>query len=109
MLDGVSERVVVCGHTHRQFDRRLLERRLLNAGAVGMPYEGRAGAFWLMLGPEVELRRSEYDVAALLEAARASGYPDADELLRESLIEPADADEVADYFEQQAVARSNPP
>jgi predicted phosphodiesterase len=52
--------VVVCGHTHVQFDRRIGEIRLINAGSVGMPYENAPGAYWALLGPAVELRRTEY-------------------------------------------------
>lgn len=103
MLAGVDEAVVVCGHTHRQFDRRELGRRLVNAGSVGMPYEGVAAAFWLLLGPAVELRRTEYDVPAAVARLRDSGFPDLDEaMLRESLLTPADPDEVAAFFESQA-------
>ena len=45
-LDGVEERVVVGGHTHVQFERDVDGIRFVNAGSVGMPYEGRQGAFW---------------------------------------------------------------
>jgi diadenosine tetraphosphatase ApaH/serine/threonine PP2A family protein phosphatase len=100
MLAGVEERTIVCGHTHQQFDLRCGEQRVLNAGSVGMPYEGRAAAFWLLLGPDTELRRTDYDVAAAVETMRATGMPDVDRLLlQESLIEPADPDEVTRYFE----------
>jgi putative phosphoesterase len=103
MLRGVAEETVVCGHTHRQFDRRTQGKRLINAGAVGMPYEGEAAAFWALLGPEVELRRTDYDIAAAATAMRATGFPDVDELmLRESLLEPTDPDFVARFFEEQA-------
>jgi predicted phosphodiesterase len=100
MLEDVAERVVVCGHTHQQFDLRAGEHRVLNAGSVGMPYEGQAAAFWLLLGPDVELRRTDYDVPAAVEAMRATGMPDVDKiLLQESLIEPVDPDWVTRYFE----------
>jgi len=102
MLTGVRERVVVCGHTHRQFDRRIGDWRVVNSGSVGMPYEGRAAAFWALLGPDVELRRTDYDVAAALPRLRAGGFDRTDELLRESLLEPADPDWVAHYFERHA-------
>jgi predicted phosphodiesterase len=61
ILDGVDADLVVAGHTHMQ-DRRA---RWLNAGSVGMPYEDEDGAFWALLGPDVELRRTTYDRAAL--------------------------------------------
>jgi putative phosphoesterase len=98
MLEGVEERVIVGGHTHRQFDRTLLGRRIVNAGSIGLPYEGVAAAFWLLLGPDVELRRTDYDVPAAVEVLTAAGGP-AVEYLKESLIEPTDPDEVAAYFE----------
>jgi predicted phosphodiesterase len=104
MLEGVAERVVVCGHTHQQFDLRAGEHRVLNAGSVGMPYEGEAAAFWLLLGPDVELRRTEYDVAPLI----ASLSADDRELLRESLIEPADPDSVTQFFESGVTPPDQP-
>jgi predicted phosphodiesterase len=95
MLTGVAERTVVCGHTHQQFDVRCGEHRVLNAGSIGLPYEGVAAAFWLLLGPDVELRRTDYDVSAAIEDLG----DDDRELLKESLIEPADPDWVTRYFE----------
>jgi predicted phosphodiesterase len=46
---GLKVRLVVCGHTHMQFDRRIGGIRVVNAGSVGMPF-GEAGADWLLLG-----------------------------------------------------------
>ena len=103
MLAGVAEEVIVGGHTHRQFDRTVAGKRLINAGSVGSPYEGDPDARWLMLHPEPELRRTAYDVAAAVERLRATGFPDFDEGYKESLIEPADPDWVAEFFEQQAL------
>jgi predicted phosphodiesterase len=76
MLDGVAEAMVVSGHTHVQFDRVVANRRLVNAGSVGMPYQGESGwAYWTMLGPTVEHRRSAFDADALATALRESAYP----------------------------------
>ena len=68
LLGGVEARVVVCGHTHVQFDRRLGEQRVVNAGSVGMPYEGRPGAHWLLLGDadDYALEGEFEDVAAVV-------------------------------------------
>ena len=96
---------MVCGHTHHQFDRSECGKRVLNAGSVGMPYEDEPAAYWLWLGPDAELRRTDYDVAAAVERMRAAGLPDLDELmLRESLIEPVGAAFVARHFEERAQA-----
>jgi putative phosphoesterase len=70
-LDGVEADVVVCGHTHIQFDRRIGGVRLVNAGSVGMPYEHEPGAYWASLGPGLELRRTEHEPGDL----EASGWP----------------------------------
>ncbi len=97
-LDGIDERVVVAGHVHVQLDRAVGNRRFVNAGSVGMPYEGRRGAFWALLGPEVELRCTSYDVEAAVEQLLATGYPDAEQYAG-WLLEPEDPAEVSAYFE----------
>ena len=71
-LGGVAERVVVCGHTHVQFDRVVGDVRVVNAGSVGMPYEREPGAYWAMLGPEVDLRRTAYKPGDIV----GSGWPE---------------------------------
>jgi predicted phosphodiesterase len=103
MLASVAEATVVCGHTHHQFALELDGKRVLNAGAVGMPYQGAAAAFWLLLGPEVDMRRTDYDVDGALDALRAAGAPDIDDvMLQESLVDPARAEDVARFFEDSA-------
>jgi predicted phosphodiesterase len=104
-LEAIDQAVVVCGHTHTQFDRRLGSWRVVNAGSVGLPYEGRAGAYWLLLGPDVEHRRSDYDLDRALAAMRSGANADVDRLLSESLIDPVDPLEVAQRLERQADGR----
>ena len=101
ILSGVAVPVVVCGHTHHQFDRVAHGIRVVNAGSVGMPYEGRPGAFWAMLGPDVDLRSTAYDLDDAAAAIVASGFPGGGELV-ETLRSPPTADEVARHFESLA-------
>jgi len=102
ILEGVGQSLVVCGHTHRQFDRCVDAWRVVNAGAVGLPYEGRAAAFWAVLGPEVELRSTDYDIDQALRVFHAAEMTDdVEREMRLSLFDPADPDEVAEYFESQ--------
>jgi predicted phosphodiesterase len=103
MLAGIEQRTIVCGHTHIQFDRRLHRTRLINAGSVGIPYEGVPGAFWCLLGPDAELRRTEYDIGAALGVMSGSGMPELEEMFKESLLEPMAPAEVAAVFERQAI------
>ena len=70
----VAEPTVVLGHTHMPFERLADRRRFVNPGSVGMPY-GRAGARWALLGPDVALRRAEYDTDAAAATFR-SAAPD---------------------------------
>jgi predicted phosphodiesterase len=72
--------VVVCGHTHMPFDRMVGRTRVVNAGSVGMPF-GRTGADWLLLGPDVEPRHTDYDLQAAAACIRATSYPHAEELV----------------------------
>jgi len=88
---GSAADVVVCGHTHMQFDRMVGATRVINAGSVGWPF-GHTGAAWLLLGAEVELRRTPYDVERAAEQIRASGYPDATTLANAVLTPPPEAD-----------------
>jgi len=70
-LAGVDADVVVCGHTHVQFERPVGDVRLVNAGSVGMPYETEPGAYWALLGPDVEPRRTAYESGDIA----SSGWP----------------------------------
>src|ERR1700730_16954174 len=79
-LANTYAEVVVAGHTHMQFDRRVRSVRMVNAGSVGRPYAARPGAYWALLGPEVDLRRTEYNFDAAAEAVRRTEHPDREEL-----------------------------
>ncbi len=95
---GVAERVIVTAHTHLQFDRSVAGIRSVNPGSVGLPYEGRRGAYWAVLGPDVDLRRTEYPVERAAERYRASGDPRA-ELMIEMLVEPPSREEAIRHAE----------
>ncbi len=98
-LAGVREPLVVHGHTHHQYDHG----RVAGAGSVGMPYEGRAGAYWALVeGGRIDLRRTAYDLDAAAAAIRATGYPDAEDLLGESLLDPIPRREALAVFEAMA-------
>lgn len=87
MLEGVTQPVVVCGHTHMQFDRSVDGVRLVNAGSVGMPY-GRPGAYWLLLGPDVRPMRTAYDLERAAALVRQTSYPQAAEFASRHVLNP---------------------
>ena len=53
IFEATGAAFVICGHTHMQFDRRIGDVRVINAGSVGMPY-GEPGAYW---APRVHWRQ----------------------------------------------------
>jgi predicted phosphodiesterase len=85
--------VVVCGHTHMQFDRMIGATRVVNSGSVGMPF-GTPGADWLLIGPGLELRHTYYDLDGAAGRIRASGYPAADEFAAKYVLQPPSAEEM---------------
>ena len=91
-LAGVDADVVVCGHTHVQFDRRIGDIRLVNAGSVGMPYEHEPGAYWALLdGADVELRHTR------CQAPDTSEWP--------GEWPQASPDEATEHFERMSLER----
>jgi predicted phosphodiesterase len=97
IFEHVKTPMVVCGHTHMQFDRIVGGVRVVNAGSVGMPF-GEPGAYWLRLGPDVQLRRTQYDLAGAAERIRGTGYPQAEEFAAGNVLRPPSEQEKLDVF-----------
>jgi putative phosphoesterase len=100
--EGVAERVIVSGHTHMQFDRRVDDLRWINPGSVGMPFEGRVAAFWALLGPDVELRETPFDLERAAEAILASGWPGAEAFVAENVRRAESREAAIELFERIA-------
>ena len=79
--------LVVCGHTHMQFDRTVRDVRIVNAGSVGLPV-GAPSAYWLLLDGGVRLRQTEYDLVAAAGRVRATAYPQAATFADENILQP---------------------
>lgn len=101
-LASVDAAIVVAGHTHQTHDRMVGDVRFINAGSVGLPYEGDGAARWLWVADGVpELRSTAYDAAAAGRRMLAAGWPD-ERSITASLIEPVPAIEVTRFFEELA-------
>jgi putative phosphoesterase len=101
-LAGVRAPLVVAGHTHQQDDRVVDGVRFVNAGSVGLPYEGSADACWLWIADGVpELRRTAYDAVAVGHRMREAFPPLADSV-DASLIQPVDPMVVTRMFEDRS-------
>jgi putative phosphoesterase len=95
---GVAASMVVCGHTHMPFDRTVGRVRVVNAGSVGMPFAPPPGAYWLLLGPDVQLRRTAYDVVKAAARIRSVGYPRAEDLAVRYVLDPPSESESLALF-----------
>src|SRR5687768_12112618 len=97
LFEDVQAALVVCGHTHMQFDRHVAGVRVVNAGSVGMPF-GEAGADWLLLGPDVRLRHTAYDLTAAAARIAATTYPGAREFAEQYVLHPPSEQQMLDTF-----------
>jgi predicted phosphodiesterase len=97
VFDGIGARLVVCGHTHMQFDRMVGGIRIVNAGSVGMPF-GEPGARWLLLGQDVEMRQTRYDLERAAKRIRATGYPQAESFAAINVLQPPTEAEMLEMF-----------
>jgi predicted phosphodiesterase len=102
LLGGTDADVIVCGHTHMQFDLPLAGTRLVNAGSIGMPYEGTTEAYWALLGPDVSLRHTYYDTEAAAKEILRTDYPGAEEFVEEYILSSLPRDEAMRSLESQA-------
>jgi predicted phosphodiesterase len=94
---GLNVPLIVCGHTHMQFDRKIGKVRVVNAGSVGMPF-GKPGAYWLLLGPKLQLRQTSYDLRRAAERIRATSYPQAEDLAARNILQPRSEEETLEAF-----------
>lgn len=101
MTAGIEEDVLVTGHTHLQFDRFVGTRRSVNPGSVGLPYhrDEPGVAHWALLGPDVQLRTTRYDVSESVAASVAAGDP-GHARIAELLLTPPTPEEIIAEAEQ---------
>jgi putative phosphoesterase len=75
---GADADVIVCGHTHRPYDRTVGNARFINTGSTGKPKDGDPRACWVLLDTgtgSAEFRRVAYDVERAARAVEASDLP----------------------------------
>lgn len=97
LFAGVKEPLAVCGHTHMQFDLHSGALRIVNAGSLGMPF-APPGAYWVLLGPDVQLRHTPYDLQIAATRIRLTSYPDAKSFANDSVLHTRPEDEVLGLF-----------
>ena len=96
LIAGVNADVIVCGHTHMQFDRTSDGVRIVNPGSVGMPY-GEPGAYWALLAPEIEFRRTDYDREGAAARISKSSWPGAAAFASDNVLSVPSVAEVIEF------------
>jgi len=78
IAEGAMADVIVCGHTHKPYDKVVGSARFINDGSAGKPKDGDPRACWALLDTAtgaLDLRRVEYDVEKTAQAILASDLP----------------------------------
>ena len=78
LLDLAEADILVMGHTHLPFVRRIGDRLVVNPGSVGQPRDGDPRSSCAIIDPvtrEAELLRVRYDVKAAVRRVTAAGLP----------------------------------
>jgi predicted phosphodiesterase len=95
LLGSTDAPLVVGGHTHMQQRRG----RYVNAGSVGMPYEGDVAAFWLVVdGGEPSFMRSAFDVEHAIALLDRADWPPAAEFAADNLRRGVSREEAIAVF-----------
>ncbi len=76
---GADADVIVCGHTHRPYEKTVAGTLFINDGSAGKPKDGDPRACWALvdsIARSVDFRRVDYDVEQTAQAILASDLPD---------------------------------
>ena len=96
--DDSSDHIIEVGVVVDPGLPRLIGRvRVVNAGSVGMPF-GSPGADWLLLGPDIQLRHTDYDLPRAAERVRSADYPQAEEFASKDILHPPAEAEMLELF-----------
>lgn len=98
---GLDVAMVVCGHTHMQFDMMVGGTRIVNPGSIGMPF-GAPGADYLLLGPGVDLKHISYDLEGAAGRIRQTAYPKAEDFASRNLLHPPSEQQILETYAQAA-------
>ena len=81
IAEGANADVIVCGHTHRPYEKTVAGAWFVNDGSAGKPKDGDPRACWALvdtIARSVEFRRVEYDIERTAQAILASDLPHED-------------------------------
>lgn len=105
VFTGLKAGIVVCGHTHMQFDRTIGDVRVVNAGSVGMPF-GKTGADWIMMDGTIQFRHTNYDLKKAAERIRNTKYPQAHEFAENYILNSPSESEMLKIYSNSEIGRN---
>ncbi|KAA3663549.1 MAG: metallophosphoesterase, partial [Chloroflexi bacterium] len=106
IFNNLDAALVVCGHTHMQFDRTVGNLRVVNAGSVGMPF-GKAGAYWLLIDGKLFFKQTDYDRTAAAERIRQTDYPQAESFAANNVLNTPAEQQVLDMLSKLEAKQTN--
>lgn len=99
IFSEVAADIIVCGHTHFQFDIQVSGKQVVNAGSVGMA-ASMPGAYWLWIEDKPKLMHTSYDYAAAAARVRETNFPDAGGFAENAILEPPSIDSIRQKYTQ---------
>ena len=104
IFSDIEQKIVVCGHTHMQFEREVGSVKIVNVGSLGMPFADEPGAYWLLIDRMgYEFRRTTYDFEVAAQEIRESKDPQGNEFAEGNVLEVPTANASAEFLERMAV------
>ncbi|WP_434716446.1 metallophosphoesterase family protein [Lacticaseibacillus paracasei] len=86
LFKGVQESYIICGHTHIQFELSLPNKKIINAGSIGMPFSNQFGAQWLWLEDNrIEYKRTIFNQQVAIQLISQTEYPFKNEFIANNL------------------------
>jgi putative phosphoesterase len=81
IAEAAAADVILFGHTHLPYSKRVNGALFINTGSVGKPKDGNPDAGYIMLDlsgqqPVVDFHRVRYDIQSAVDAIRTSSMPD---------------------------------
>jgi putative phosphoesterase len=97
IFNDLNVDLVICGHTHMQFDRMVGSVRVVNAGSIGMPF-GKPCAHWLLLEPDIKFKHTTYDLIKAADTIQNTGYPQAKDFASNNILNPPSEEKMLEVF-----------
>ena len=75
-VEGITAQIVLLGHTHIQFKKRVGDSLVVNPGSVGLARDGKGACYAVLENRTITLHRIPFDVEKTVKALRGSSISD---------------------------------